>query len=109
MGSIAGLRGGSAVYIGYSTTKAAVINMTRALAVEWARYGITVNAIAPGQFDTDMTAELHKDPEKVLRKIPARRIGNPVEMGALALYLASKGSDFITGEVIVIDGGTINK
>lgn len=110
--SIAGLRGGPGVYIAYSTSKAGLINFTRALAVEWARYNIQVNAIAPGRFDTEMSKEVLENPEtlqRILRKIPLRRIGRPDEVGPLALYLASDVSDYVTGEVIVIDGGAMVK
>ena len=92
----------------YCASKAAVIHFTRALALEWAAAGVQVNAIAPGYFATDIDAELRSDPEqfnKVLRRIPARRMGNPEEIAPLALYLASPASDFITGQTIVIDGG----
>jgi NAD(P)-dependent dehydrogenase (short-subunit alcohol dehydrogenase family) len=67
-----------------------------------------VNAIAPGYFATDINAEMRSDPEqfkKVLRRIPARRMGNPEEIAPLALYLASPASDFVTGQTLVIDGG----
>lgn len=95
-------------FTAYCASKAAVIHFTRALALEWAAAGVQVNAIAPGYFATDINAELRSDPEqfnKVLRRIPARRMGNPEEIAPLALYLASPASDFITGQTIVIDGG----
>jgi len=84
--------------------------LTRALAVEWARYHINVNAIGPGQFRTSLT-ERHLSDERirdaVLRRIPMRRVGLPEELGPLAVYLASDASDFMTGEVIFIDGGEL--
>jgi NAD(P)-dependent dehydrogenase (short-subunit alcohol dehydrogenase family) len=99
---------GRAQFAAYCASKAAVINLTRALAVEWARYGVQVNAIAPGYVETDMNAELRADPERtqrVLRSVPARRMSRPEEIGPLVVYLASAASDFITGETLVIDGG----
>lgn len=110
--SIAGVRGGTGVFIGYSATKAGVNNFTKALAVEWARYNINVNAIAPGRFSTELSHEVHDDPEtqnKILKKIALRRVAEPWEIGPLAIYLASPASDFMTGEVIIIDGGQSTK
>ncbi|MFN8523691.1 MAG: glucose 1-dehydrogenase [Chloroflexota bacterium] len=94
--------------VGYCASKAAVSQLSRALAVEWARYGVRVNAIAPGYIATDMTASLQADPEvakHALRIVPQRRFGRPDEIGSLAVYLASDVSAFVTGEVITIDGG----
>jgi len=107
--SVAGLRGYPGIYVGYSTTKAAVVNMTRALAIEWAPYRINVNCIAPGRFDTEMNRDRHSDPkelEKITRRIPLGRVGMPWEIGPLAVYLSSQASDFMTGEVILLDGGS---
>jgi 2-deoxy-D-gluconate 3-dehydrogenase len=95
-------------YSVYSATKAAVVGFTRTLGVEWARHGIQVNAIAPGWFDTDMSAPAWQDArlgERLIRDIPARRIGKPDEIGPLAVYLASSASDFMTGQTIFLDGG----
>lgn len=92
----------------YCASKGAVIQFTRALAVEWARHHITVNAIAPGYFYTDMSKQALDDETlrpKILRNIPLRRVGQPEELGPLAVYLASDASGFMTGSVIVIDGG----
>ena len=94
----------------YHVTKAGIILLTRALAVEWARYHINVNAIGPGQFRTSLTEAHLKDEkirEAVLRRIPMRRVGLPEELGPLVIYLASDASDFMTGEVIFIDGGEL--
>ncbi len=82
--------------------------MIRNLAFEWARYGIRVNGIAPGYFETDMPAAVLGDPEareKVLRRIPLRRVGIPSEIGPLAVYLACGSYDYMTGEIICMDGG----
>jgi 2-deoxy-D-gluconate 3-dehydrogenase len=95
-------------YTVYSATKGAIVAFTRTLGVEWARHNIQVNAIAPGWFDTDMSAPAWEDPkigERLVRDIPARRIGKPEEIGALAVYLASPASDFMTGQTIYLDGG----
>ena len=97
----------------YCASKGAIIQMTKALALEWAKYNINVNAIAPGYIYTEMSAQVFdKNDElrqKILNVIPLRRIGKPEDVGALAVYLSSKASDFITGETIVMDGGQIAK
>jgi NAD(P)-dependent dehydrogenase (short-subunit alcohol dehydrogenase family) len=88
--------------------KAGVVAMTRTLAVEWARYGIRVNAICPGPTDTEGARPLWQDPEaraKVLAKIPVGRFGTVTEMAHAASYLLSPYADFVNGEVFVIDGG----
>ena len=92
----------------YSASKAAVIAFTRSMAVEWARHGVQVNAIAPGYFATAMNEELRNDPEvyaRVVRSIPVRRMGAPAELQPWLVLLSGPASDFMTGEVIVIDGG----
>jgi len=92
----------------YSATKGGIIAFTRALGVEWARNGIQVNALAPGWFATDMTDPAFSNPrvnERLTRDIPMRRIGQPHEVGPLAVLLASAGSDFMTGQTIFLDGG----
>lgn len=92
----------------YSMTKAAIIQMTRNLALEWARYNINVNTIAPGVFDTDMIQtqlQFPKAKEALIRNIPLRRFGAPGEIVGLAILLASPASSYITGSVFPIDGG----
>ena len=92
----------------YSATKGAIISFTRTLGVEWARHNVQVNAIAPGWFDTEMSAPAWKDDkvgERLIRDIPLRRIGRPDEIGPLVVYLASAASDFMTGQTIFLDGG----
>jgi NAD(P)-dependent dehydrogenase (short-subunit alcohol dehydrogenase family) len=95
-------------YTMYSATKGAVISLTRTLAVEWARHNVQVNAIAPGWFVTEMNEAAFADPrihERLTRNIPARRTGRLEEIGPLAVYLASPGSEFMTGQTIFLDGG----
>jgi 2-deoxy-D-gluconate 3-dehydrogenase len=99
---------GVANHAAYCASKAGVIAFTRSMAIEWARAGIQVNAIAPGYFATPLNAELRSDADtmaKVVRAIPARRMGEPDELKPWLLLLAGGASDFMTGEVIVIDGG----
>jgi NAD(P)-dependent dehydrogenase (short-subunit alcohol dehydrogenase family) len=95
-------------YTMYAATKGGIISFTRALGVEWARHNIQVNAIAPGWFVTEMNEAAFADPkihERLTRDIPARRTGRLEEIGPLAVYLASSGSDFMTGQTIFLDGG----
>lgn len=99
---------GVANHAAYSASKAGVIAFTRSMAIEWARDNIQVNAIAPGYFATPLNADMRADADltaKVVRAIPARRMGEPEELVSWLLLLASSASDFMTGEVIVIDGG----
>jgi 2-deoxy-D-gluconate 3-dehydrogenase len=105
--SILGARGLSG-YAAYSASKGGLLALTRALAVEWARHNIQVNAIAPGWFVTAMNEDAFADPairERLLRDVPARRTGRPEELGPLVVYLASNASDYVTGEVVFADGG----
>lgn len=94
--------------IAYGVAKAGLHQMVRSMALEWARYGITVNALAPGYFETDMPKAVFENPElrqRVLGRIPLRRFGQPAEIGPLVTYLASDASAFMTGSVLCIDGG----
>jgi len=92
----------------YCASKGGVIQLTKALAIEWAKYNINVNSIAPYALETDMTRTMLED-EKVkkaiLSKIPLKRIGQPADLSGAVVFLASKASDYITGQVIFVDGG----
>jgi 2-dehydro-3-deoxy-D-gluconate 5-dehydrogenase len=109
--SLVGLRG-KARLGAYSASKGALVRFTEALAAEWARHGIQVNAIAPGAFRTEAQAavleseELHR---KRVAKVPAKRFAEPSEMDGLVLFLASPRSDFVTGATYQIDGGELAK
>ena len=107
--SVAGLVGGHPDYmqtIGYNSSKGAVISMTRDLATSWARYGINVNAIAPGWFPTKMSGALIEQFEdRMLEDIPLHRFGNPEDIKGAILFLASPAADYVTGQTLVVDGG----
>ena len=104
--SIAGLSGGQLNTVGYNASKAAVINMTRALAIEWATHNIRVNAIAPGMFRTRMTEAILQRAEATVADImPMKRIGQPGELAPAVLFLASDAASYITGQVLPVDGG----
>src|SRR5437588_1584647 len=104
--SIAGLGGGQLNTVGYNASKAAVINLTRALAVEWGPRNIRVNCIAPGMFKTRMTEAIIERAEAIYNATtPMGRIGKPGEIAPTVLFLASEGASYITGKVIPIDGG----
>jgi NAD(P)-dependent dehydrogenase (short-subunit alcohol dehydrogenase family) len=91
----------------YSASKAAVAGLTRALSVEWARHGVTVNAIAPGVFETDLNRELLKGPrgQEFKMRTPMGRFGRVEELVGAAVYLASDSASFVTGHVLAVDGG----
>ena len=107
--SVSGLVGGDPSYmqtIGYSSSKGAVISMTRDLATSWARHGINVNAIAPGWFPTKMSGGLIEQfQEKMLESIPMRRFGSPDDLKGAILFLASPAAAYVTGQTLVVDGG----
>jgi len=107
LSSIAGL-GGIELFrtVGYSASKAGIIGLTRQLATEWARHGITVNALAPGFFPTKMSEwMIDNHGEELLRWIPLRRFGSEDEIKGTIVYLVSEASAYMTGQVLVLDGG----
>ncbi len=94
--------------LAYSTAKAGVIQLTRVLALRWARHGVYVNCFSPGYIRTGMTAPHLTRPEvekEMLRQTPLRRVGEPRDLVGAALFLASPASDFVTGQNIIVDGG----
>lgn len=104
--SILGLRVAQQVPA-YTAAKAGLIHLTRSLALEWARHGIRVNALAPGYFETDINRSFFEtEPGKALiRRIPQRRLGHPAQLDGALLLLASGASEYITGTVLPVDGG----
>ena len=107
--SIAGLTGnsGEMTTVAYNTSKAAVLNFTRALAGEWGRHGINVNALAPGFFPSRMTAGLlaRVGVDAMAARAPLRRLGDDEDLKGAALLLASDAGKHITGQLIAVDGG----
>jgi NAD(P)-dependent dehydrogenase (short-subunit alcohol dehydrogenase family) len=108
--SVMGLRSISEIPdAAYVASKAGIIGLTRELASQWGRYGIRVNAVAPGFFASEMTAELGDDPEKfpgfLLDRTPLGRGGRSGELDGAVLYLLGAGSSFVTGHVLSVDGG----
>jgi len=93
----------------YTASKSGVAGLTRALAVEWAPHGVTVNAIAPGVFETDLNREILKGPrgQEFLTRTPMRRFGKTEELVGAAVYLASDAASFVTGQLLVVDGGLL--
>jgi 2-deoxy-D-gluconate 3-dehydrogenase len=93
----------------YSVTKGGIVQLTKALATAWAKDNIQANAVLPGWIDTDLTRQTRKDVpglnERVLGRTPAGRWGLPDDFAGIAVFLASRGSDFITGAEIAVDGG----
>jgi 3-oxoacyl-[acyl-carrier protein] reductase len=105
--SIAGLVG-NAGQTNYAASKAGLVGFTKALAKELAPRGITVNAVAPGFIDTDMTRTLPEaQRQALLQQIPTGRFGTPEDVAACVLFLASEAAQYITGEVISVSGGLI--
>jgi len=106
IGSILGLRTIGQV-APYNASKAGLIHLTRVLAMEWARYHIRVNAICPGYIETEMNSAFWKTPggQKLIERIPQRRIGQPEHLDGALLLLASDAGEFMTGSVITVDGG----
>ncbi|MFY9804601.1 MAG: SDR family oxidoreductase [Candidatus Acidiferrales bacterium] len=106
--SVAGLRGSSPKFsaIGYSASKGGVIIFTKDLACKWGMQNIQVNAIAPGWFPTDMSEKvIERNKEALLAGIPLGRFGGPQDLKGAAIFLASAASDYVTGHILVVDGG----
>jgi NAD(P)-dependent dehydrogenase (short-subunit alcohol dehydrogenase family) len=106
IGSILGLRTIGQV-APYNASKAGLIHLTKALAMEWARHDIRVNAICPGYIETEMNSAFWKTPggQKLIDRIPQRRIGKPEELDGALLLLASPAGAFMTGSIVTVDGG----
>lgn len=107
--SIAGLRGFPADVVDaipYSASKGGVIALTRDLACKWARHGITVNALAPGWFPSDMSSHvLGERGDAIVDRIPLRRLGGPDDLKGAVAFLASQAADYVTGQTLIVDGG----
>ena len=96
----------------YTASKSGVGGLTKALANEWAKHGINVNAIAPGYFATNNTAALQADEKRnseILGRIPSGRWGNPSDMGGAVVFLASSASDYVQGITLPVDGGWLSR
>jgi 3-oxoacyl-[acyl-carrier protein] reductase len=105
--SIIGLIG-NAGQANYAASKAGLIGLTKSVAREFASRGITCNAIAPGFIETDMTKELNDEVrKKLLENVPLARLGKPEDVAVVALFLASPAADYITGQVLTVDGGMV--
>jgi 2-deoxy-D-gluconate 3-dehydrogenase len=105
--SLMAFQGGIRI-VAYTASKGAIAQMTKALANEWAPRNVQVNAIAPGYFRTENTSALQKDESRnrqILERIPAGRWGDPEDLAGAAVFLASPASDYVTGTVLVVDGG----
>ena len=97
---------------GYAASKAGAGELVMALSNEWAKHGINVNGIAPGYIATDNTQALRDDPERcraILERIPAGRWGTPEDLKGIAVFLASRASDYVNGSIYLVDGGWMGR
>jgi NAD(P)-dependent dehydrogenase (short-subunit alcohol dehydrogenase family) len=97
--------------VSYAASKGGIAQMTKSMANDWAKYNILVNAIGPGWFTTDLTQEIRDNQERysgITSRILLGRWGNPEELGGIAVFLASDASDYMTGQVIYVDGGYLS-
>lgn len=117
-------RGGSHIFIGsltshisipdvvaYTASKSGVYGVVRGLSTEWARHGIRVNGIGPGYFRTQLTEAVFEDPERrqrMLDRIPMQRFGNPEDLAGAAVFLASPAAGYVTGQLLMVDGGWLS-
>ncbi len=95
-------------HVSYNASKAGVWSVTKTLAMEWGRYNINVNAIGPTFIKTEMASHVFENPKKyqdIVSKLPMGRVGDPMDVAGAVVYLASTASDFITGELLLVDGG----
>lgn len=94
--------------VAYASSKGGIIQMTKVMALEWAKQNIQVNAIGPTYFETPLVAALRNDPERynfIIERTPMGRWGQPDELAGVVIFLASRASDFVTGQTIFVDGG----
>ena len=97
---------------GYAASKGAISSLLKAFANEWARFGVTVNGVAPGYIATDNTSQLRADPERnaaILARIPANRWGQPEDLAGAFVFLSSPASDYMNGTIITVDGGWMGR
>ena len=103
MSSLAGKTGGILVGAHYSASKAGIVSLTKSAAKFAASFGVNVNAVSPGLIDTEMTEDLDYD----LDKVPLKRMGKPEDVAEAVKFLVSKSADYLTGEIIDVDGGIL--
>lgn len=106
--SVLGLRGSRFPQAGYAASKGGLVQLTRELATQWATRGVTVNAVAPGYFRTDMTESHFTSPEEletIVRNTPMGRTGEAADIAGVCVFLSSEAARFVTGQIVAVDGG----